>query len=728
MNELNLDLGDQTSNCTNKYDRIRWVQIPANTPHSDSIIWWPALVYDSYHDIQCSISVLQSDLKSHLHRQRHRLFASGKCAKLIGRNLPNGCDNEYYPISKDREHAIVIPYFDYFDEMERRYGKNSKWKAAVADVNTRIFKDVEQAGYLFVQGELDSELEQSTTSDIKNREKSYTNEQNGQFEGRSITSSMDKNSENSIYSSSHETEASPANEDELQTIQYSIKTPVSTEPELLLKSSQSVTTEAKSHEISSLEIDNQSITKNKDIRPFTRTEERDEELKKVEAKRIRPAQKIQKDSDCILEKSCKPTLEEKFQECLGPLCPQMNSSEYIFDGSTINSKFYEFKQNFLDFLTESIQSYKDGIGESSAMYIFGRSGTGKTTMVKYCIELVQEQRVLFVNSAHICTSKSFTDTLVKGIGKHLNGRANDLECIEKKFTANRGTESQPFILVLDEVDTLLSEKSENPVLNKVIKWGLDPRMSFIFIGISNAVGNEKAKSLRQLGRIREIVVQPYTADELMEILKKRLGENIKYIQDVALFYITRKISKKNGDVRYLLGLMSSTLMACKDEFTQDQLSDDNYSSRLVKIGHVTKAIRNFGQLKHSDIIESLPQAQKCVLCIVVTLIEVITSDELNEESHTNTSISLGMIKKYSGEAAMHGVMPRDCSVFELVQGLQDAGLFKANDDANNLHDNDHEIMLAIDMEEIECTLDDTLYKEPSFFLRLREHIKKGGNS
>lgn len=203
---------------------------------------------------------------------------------------------------------------------------------------------------------------------------------------------------------------------------------------------------------------------------------------------------------------------------------------------------------------------------------------------------------------------------------------------------------------------------------------------------------------------------------------KRLGRDKALVADAAIQYASKKVAKQSGDVRKLLELFTNSFMECKGSLSRDQLISTVVDKPIVAPKHVVKAVKNSGLKSQADIIKSLPQKQKTVLCI---------ASALNQVSDAWRDIPLSTLRDYSIEAAEHGVMDGlTTEVFnEIILALEDSGLLctggvqefnsscEYDDPANKM------IRVGAQLEEVEFAIQETLM-ENSFYKRLVEHVRQ----
>jgi len=292
--------------------------------------------------------------------------------------------------------------------------------------------------------------------------------------------------------------------------------------------------------------------------------------------------------------------------------------------------------------------------------------------------------------------------------------------------SNRRTKDPILILALDEINFLLKDsttKDERLLLNTIFTWASNPSYRLILIGISNSVGNACAKQLHSLIKFeKEIIFEPYTEHDMVEIVKKRLGKQVGLVESVGITYLSKKLAKDNGDARSLLEIMSNAITQCKSSMTDNQLNDVGSTSPVVKLRHVMCALKESGRTPYAQIIANLPQTQKVVLCIAMTLSQV---------SSAWKTITFAQLRNYCSEASKQKILSELSmdSLIHTVGTLEDAGLLQYGEGDGSFGcrkvDNIYEstVSLGAQLEDVDCALGETLLQQ-DFYKRLCNFLKK----
>src|SRR3989344_1144717 len=178
--------------------------------------------------------------------------------------------------------------------------------------------------------------------------------------------------------------------------------------------------------------------------------------------------------------------------------------------------------------------------KTSNVFIYGKTGTGKTLTVKHTtntlVEVSQREniplRVIYVN----CKMKRSTDTeyrliaqLARELGKTIPPTGLPTEEVYRIFLSAISKKDQIYLLILDEIDQLVNKTGDN-ILYNLTRINEETKESQIsIIGISNDVtfvDNLDPRVKSSLSE-EEIVFPPYNAMQIQAILRERTEKAFK---------------------------------------------------------------------------------------------------------------------------------------------------------------------------------------------------------
>lgn len=271
-------------------------------------------------------------------------------------------------------------------------------------------------------------------------------------------------------------------------------------------------------------------------------------------------------------------------------------------------------------------------GEPKNVFIYGKTGAGKTAVVRYVLRILNEiTRKEFRNiNAIILNCKQASSTshiifeIIKSIDQDIDIPKSGLSIGEyysilwKVINKNQST----IIIVFDEIDQLkdhnilynLSRASENMNIENGLYIGI--------IGISNDLFFSEKFDPRITSSLnkRDFVFPPYNIEQLSQILNDRM--ELAFEEGVVDNEVINQCSKiayqEDGDARKALSLLDIT----------GEIAEKNNHERITK-EHVLLAHEELNRDCFFEIVESLPVQSKLMLLSIVQLVE-----ELNDRITT----------------------------------------------------------------------------------------------
>ena len=186
--------------------------------------------------------------------------------------------------------------------------------------------------------------------------------------------------------------------------------------------------------------------------------------------------------------------------------------------------------------------------------------------------------------------------------------------------------------------------------------------------------------------------------------------------------ISRKVAELNGDMSKALEVTSNAVDKCRAllgiERQSMNVEDDQLP--LVKLPHMRRAIRESMQVRHVDNINGLPKAAQVILCICVTMSQVLGP---------TAAISVPDLRTCCRKATHHAIMdelgPGDIKC--LVETLADTGLLLHDIHCGSFHFNPYDIhaklKVGIQLDDVEIALEETLLTEGSFYQGVANYVK-----
>lgn len=199
--------------------------------------------------------------------------------------------------------------------------------------------------------------------------------------------------------------------------------------------------------------------------------------------------------------------------------------------------------------------------------VYGRSGSGKTTIVQHVCNNLQEVEYVLVNLRRAHTIFGATNLVLADLGLDpIKGSRGMLpfEKISKAIqTLLEKNKKKLFVMALDEFDVIFSDKRGRPsdFIYKLVELEKDlakKDLHLCVVGISNNVISEYDIDDRVKSRIgtSEIFFEPYFYSHILSLLEERAQEAFSKGIDVSVLRQCAKLaSEEHGDARRAIDLL-----------------------------------------------------------------------------------------------------------------------------------------------------------------------------
>lgn len=276
----------------------------------------------------------------------------------------------------------------------------------------------------------------------------------------------------------------------------------------------------------------------------------------------------------------------------------------------------------------------------SNLFLYGKTGTGKTLSINYVSDELQKRhkkdsltklRVEYLN----CKLKKVSDTeyrilaeFIKKLGGDVPQTGLPTQAVYGRFIDLIDSEKQLIVLVLDEIDQAVKKISSDFLYNLTRLNSELSNTQICLVGISNNLTflDELDPRVRSSLSEEEIVFPPYNAIQLQDILSKRAETSFKenvvgegVIQKCAAF-----AAREHGDARRALDLLRIAGELCERD-----------RSKKILLKHIDEANNKIERDKILDVISSEPKQFQLVLYAIMQLTEknkdkpVFTGDVYN---------------------------------------------------------------------------------------------------
>ena len=203
----------------------------------------------------------------------------------------------------------------------------------------------------------------------------------------------------------------------------------------------------------------------------------------------------------------------------------------------------------------------------SNIFIYGKTGTGKTAVVRHVLnrlasranELGAPVRVCYVNCRLAGTEYRIFSSLCSVLDVKVPFTGLAVGEVFDRFKAAMGSQRLLFIVVLDEVDSLVKMRGD-VLLYELTRMNEGISRSRVsIVGISNDLRFKELLDPRVLSTLseEEMVFRPYDASELRDILwdRARLAFYDGVLSDGAVSLCAALAAAEHGDARRALDLL-----------------------------------------------------------------------------------------------------------------------------------------------------------------------------
>ena len=301
----------------------------------------------------------------------------------------------------------------------------------------------------------------------------------------------------------------------------------------------------------------------------------------------------------------------------GSQMSDVNILDGVFEKSVSNVKIFKDRDVLRhDYLPERLPHREEQIrqvGEtvaptlkgarSSNIFIYGKTGTGKTAVTKYVLshleakakELGAPVKFCYVNCRMVGSEYRVFATLCQSVGLSVPFTGLSVGELFERFRAGLETVKVIFIIALDEVDALIKVKGDGLLyeLTRVNEALCGSKVSLI--GISNDLRLKEFLDPRVLSSLseEEIVFRPYDAGELKDILSRRAESAFRdgVLSEAALGLCSALAAAEHGDARRALDLLR----------VAGEVAERSDANAVVE-DHVREAEKH---IEHNRVIEAL---------------------------------------------------------------------------------------------------------------------------
>lgn len=261
----------------------------------------------------------------------------------------------------------------------------------------------------------------------------------------------------------------------------------------------------------------------------------------------------------------------------------------------------------------------------SNIFIYGKTGTGKTLTVKHTTEhlhnVAEEKNIPIKIIYFNCKLKKIADTeyrlvaqLAREFGTDLPATGLPTEEIYKAFFKILESEDRLVIILLDEIDQLI-KKAGDEILYNLTRMNSDLKKTQIsIIGISNDLVFTDHLDPRVKSSLseEEIVFPPYNALQIQDILRQRSEQAFKpgVLEPGVLEKCAAYAAREHGDARRALELLR----------VAGEVAERTGNEKVL-IQHIDEAEEKIEKDRILDVVTTQPKQHQAALYSILSLNE-----------------------------------------------------------------------------------------------------------
>lgn len=261
----------------------------------------------------------------------------------------------------------------------------------------------------------------------------------------------------------------------------------------------------------------------------------------------------------------------------------------------------------------------------SNLFIYGKTGTGKTLVVRYVInEMLKKTQELNIPLKLVytnCKLKKISDTeyrilaeIINLLGGKVPATGLPTDTIYRKFVELTDEKQQLVIIVLDEIDEAVKKIGDAFLYNLTRLNSELVNSQISLVGISNDLTFIDSLDPRVKSSLseEELVFPPYNALQLQDILKERAKNSFKknVVSQGVIEKIAAIAAKEHGDARRAIDLLRIA----------GELAEREGKEKLT-LEFVNKAIEKMEKDKIIDLVETQPKHHQLILLSIIEFSE-----------------------------------------------------------------------------------------------------------
>jgi cell division control protein 6 len=244
----------------------------------------------------------------------------------------------------------------------------------------------------------------------------------------------------------------------------------------------------------------------------------------------------------------------------------------------------------------------------SNLFIYGKTGTGKTLALRYLAEqmlTIAENKKIPLKIVYInCKLKKIADTeyrliaqLAREFGKEIPPTGLPTDEVYSIFLKSLDEEKKIIIFILDEIDQLVKKAGDEVIYNLTRMNTELKNAQTSIVGISNDLvfANNLDPRVKSSLSEEEIVFPPYNAVQLQEILKKRSQLAFKegVLEEGVIPKCAAYAAREHGDARRALELLRvAGELSERKNINKVTMKDVDSAENVIERDRVIELVKN----------------------------------------------------------------------------------------------------------------------------------------
>ena len=349
-----------------------------------------------------------------------------------------------------------------------------------------------------------------------------------------------------------------------------------------------------------------------------------------------------KNNEYITEDKSTQNTEEKIKNKVTKSNIEINDITEKLSNSTIYCRDKE-KENIIKFLKEKKENLK-------TLFISGQPGTGKTSLILDIFKNNLMDDRFFFKFYLNCISLHSVDDFYENIFKLFNTTENYdfllkkfskeeylkvIQCLSK--TPNKKTFNKilfflkkfTITILLDEIDFLFKKNDEYSFFELMsLPYLSKTDIKLILISNNSDFDNLIFPKLKNRNiQIEKIVFKPYTSNDLLTIMTKKL-EEINLLDSFSkdsIKFLSSKLNK-TGDIRPIIATIKSVILDNKEAFENE--------NKKIELKDMLLLIKK-KNINLSEIISSMTNEQKIIVIAIYYTLKEQNSDLEEKKIYIN---------------------------------------------------------------------------------------------